>query len=211
MRELEQMQIRSMASALNGRKTQSDAQTRTSPIPSDESIAMSMEKGGFLRSVAGDDFDRAIKAVSESVRQSKGILLTGQCGCGKTMLMRILHSRCGHPKYWYSCPSDDCLWLLDARQNSNIKRSYLEWPFIDDLGTEVRTDYGRRTDFVADYIRMYHDNAYLNCGGRMFITTNLDSNGLLELYDERVVDRLMDMCVVLKFSGKSKRERTIIK
>jgi hypothetical protein len=200
-----------MASVLGAQRTQSGAKDRTLQVPSDDRISRAIEGGGFLRSVAGDDFDLAVKAISESVRQSKGLLLTGSCGCGKTMLMRILYSRCGHSRYWYSLPSDDCLWTMDARQNRNIRESYQEWPFIDDLGTEVRTEYGRRVDFVADYIRMYHDNAYMNLGGRMFVTTNLDSNGLLELYDERVVDRLMDMCVVLRFGGSSKRERTIVK
>lgn len=170
-----------------------------------------MEAHGFMRSIAGDDFARAVSAVSESIRKGKGMLLTGRCGCGKTLLMRFMYSVCGHARYWYGCSDEDSLWLLDQRQNRNIRDSYAEWPFIDDLGTEVRTEYGRRTDFVADYIRMYHDNAYAGRGGRMFVTTNLDSNGLLGLYDERVVDRLMDMCVVLKFCGQSHRERTIVK
>lgn len=184
--------------------------SQTLKVPSEERIGEIIESNGFRKDVAMDDFSVACKAIRSSMMSGKGILMTGRCGCGKTFLMRILHKTCTHPKYWYSCSSDDSLWLLDPRQNRNIRDSYNEYPFIDDLGTEIKTEYGRRTDYVADYIRNFHDRAYETNGMRMFITTNLSSAEMLELYDERVLDRLMDMCVVLKFGGRSHRSREVV-
>lgn len=113
----------------------------------------------------------------------------------------------GGPKYWIDCSDPTQNWLLDPRQNSRYRELLDTYLFLDDLGTEVKVEFGRRTDCVAEFIRQYHSRGTR----KLFITTNLTGKQMLELYDERIVDRIMQMCVVLKMNGKSKRERMVAK
>lgn len=176
-----------------------------SPPPFDE-LARILESNGFSKNIAGDDFPLAVKAVSDSMSKGMGILMTGACGCGKTHLMRILYGLTSGKKYWYDCPSN-AAYLLNPKDKST---DWEETPFIDDLGTEILVEYGRRVDTAAEFIRVFHKEGFMKRGKRIFITTNLSSKELVELYDERVVDRMLDMCVVLKFGGRSHRSREVV-
>jgi DNA replication protein DnaC len=80
--------------------------------------------------------------------------------------------------------------------------------YIDDIGCEEKIkDYGNTIDVVSDFIQLYHQFGK----GVLFATTNLSSAKLNERYDSRVVDRLLDMCVVYAMKGESKRERIVMK
>ena len=168
-----------------------------------------LKAGGFRDDIAGLDFNLALNAVCKAIDSRRGLLLTGACGCGKTHLMRVLYNRFsfGGQKYWVNCNSPDDNWVLDVRQNKRIREMYGMYVFLDDLGTEVRVEYGQRTDFISEFIREYHNRG----SRRLFVTTNLDAAGLCSLYDERIVDRLMEMCVVAKFNGTSHREKVVVK
>lgn len=164
---------------------------------------------GFNPFIAGDDFNAVENGVAECVNGTRGLFLTGACGCGKTHLMKTIyeHGKSHRQKYWIDCGDPNSVWLLDINKNSKVGELYDFNLFIDDLGTEVKVEYGRRTDFVAEFIRQYHTRGH----GKLFITTNLCGKQMLELYDERIVDRIMQLCVVVKFNGESKRERVVVK
>lgn len=172
-------------------------------------IGALLQQKGFDKEIAGEDFDVAVRAVTEAVNGYRGLFLTGGCGCGKTHLLKTLFNGFSFSgqKYWIDCGDPASVWLLDIRANSRIRELYDTYLFIDDLGTEVKVEYGRRTDFVGEFIREYH-----NRGRRkLFISTNLCGKDMLDKYDERIVDRIMEMCVVGKFNGLSHRERKVVK
>lgn len=167
---------------------------------------------GFLRSVAGDaDFDNTVKALCLAVKERKGLYVVGECGCGKTLLLRriqrdYLYFLKDHR--WSDCSDfDGRLWILDKEQNDDYRDEFSMAHFIDDFGVEVKTNYGRRSDFVGSFIRDYYERGT----ERLFISSNLTMDALVETYDARIIDRILDMCVVLKLNGKSKRERMIVK
>lgn len=167
---------------------------------------------GFRRDIAGDiDFDNAVKAVCESINHRKGLYVVGECGSGKTHLLRKIQYdfiKTGASYRWNECSdSNERLWILDKEQNSEYRDEFNSHQFLDDLGVEVGTKYGRRVDFVCTFIRDYYERGTKS----LFISSNLDMNALVNTYDARIIDRILDMCVVLKFSGKSKRGRSIIK
>lgn len=121
--------------------------------------------------------------------------------------MRVLYGLPSKgPKYWVDCSDGNCNWLLDPKQNSRFSEMLNTNVFLDDLGTEVKVEYGRRSDWIGEFIRMYHARGTQ----RLFISTNLNGKQMLELYDERIVDRIMELCVVAKFNGNSKRERKVV-
>ena len=61
-------------------------------------------------------------------------------------------------------------------------------------------------DTVGVFIQTYH----LRGKGRFIGTTNMNAKDLGVKYGSRIVDRLLEMCVVMRFDGASKRERIII-
>lgn len=198
---------KSIATALRSQTTQSRPSSHVSLVSSEE-IGKWLERNGFIRSVAGDDFQTVSRAVAESVSTHRGLFLTGPCGCGKTHLLKTIftNGRSESPKYWIDCYDQDSAWLLNRKENPRMNEMFGMSLFIDDLGTEVKVEYGRRTDYIAEFIRQYHSRGT----GRLYITSNLSSDDTLRLYDERIVDRIMDMCVVCRMSGTSKRTKTVI-
>ena len=78
---------------------------------------------------------------------------------------------------------------------------------LDDIGREViRSAYGNRLDRVGNFIAKYT----LRGKGRMIITTNLSANDISDKYDDRILDRIMEKCIILPLHGSSKRNRNII-
>ena len=166
-----------------------------------------LQRGGFYKKIAGEDFGVAVKAVTESINSGRGLFLTGTCGCGKTHLLKTLFKfPFSSPKYWVDCGDPTSVWLLDPKQNSRFTEMLSTNLFLDDLGTEIKVEYGRRSDWVGEFIRMYHARGTR----RLFISTNLTGEQLLDKYDLRIADRIMDMCVVCRMSGISKRPKTVI-
>ena len=188
-----------------------------------EKVADALDRLGWKREIAGeDDFSKAVEAITKMFHQGKGLLITGEAGVGKTELMKVLAKKILHidPTNWYYCKEQSDMDLL---RGSNCEA--LRWSVIlDDIGSEnISKEYGNRIDIVGDFIQRYHYRG----NGRFLATTNLhssryvkDANGNLidkykfdqlnELYGGRVIDRLFEMCVVLRLTGKTKRERMIV-
>lgn len=186
-------------------------QTPTTKVPpsrtySEVKIGEALERNGWMKAVAGkEDFDRATRAIKLMLETNRGLLLSGEAGSGKTHLARalknILHLDC---MSWYYCKDKDHMDELRVSFDDAIKSDVI----LDDIGSEdVRVEYGNRIDIVGDFIQLYHARSL-----RRFIgTTNLSSEGMMNRYGGRVVDRLGEMCVTFRLKGESKRERIVIR
>lgn len=179
--------------------------SRKRSTASSKEVAASLEEHGFLRSVAGDEeFAKAVKAVCAAITHGMGLFITGNAGCGKTQLMKAVmgYYNSSRTRFLYVKEPKVLGWMKDNPEfylDANV--------YVDDIGCEeVVREYGNTTDVVGDFVQIYH----LRGQKKFFGTTNLDSTALNQRYGTRVLDRLMDMCVVLKMNGESKRERIII-
>ena len=79
----------------------------------------------------------------------------------------------------------------------------LGFVFIDDLGEEPTSvqRYGNTLTPIVDLIeRRYEAKAYT------FISTNLTYKQIADKYGERIADRIVEMCHVVKFNNKSYRK-----
>lgn len=159
------------------------------------------------------DFKLVCDGLTEALATGRGLFVVGNCGNGKTVLMRKLFNRLnlGREKMWADCTGfDEKLWVFDKNQNKETYRDIIlnRDVFIDDLGKEVKISYGQRNDFMGDFIFDYCER---NVCGRLFGCSNNRAEQLLELYDERVYDRLLGRCVIVRLEGKTQREGVIFK
>jgi DNA replication protein DnaC len=168
-------------------------------------VADALERFGFKKDVAGSEFDNAVKAVVTAHNNMRGLFISGNVGCGKSQLMMAIAQ-------WNRSPISRWVYVKDMARIAHLKYTpeffYANNIYLDDIGCEEKLkEYGNTIDVVGDFIQLYHQFGK----GMLFATTNLSSAKLNERYDSRVVDRLLDMCVVYPMGGESKRKRIIIK
>lgn len=165
-----------------------------------EKFRLRLNQNGWTESVAGDDFNVGLNAlVKSSGMERYGIIVTGEYGCGKTSFVQsalkgIRTINCTIPEQVDYLNYESYRESISELMDSSI--------LIDDLGAErIRNNYGVREDLVGDFICRYH----LYGKGRLYITTNLRGEEILERYGGRVLSRLKDLCIPIKFKGADKR------
>lgn len=140
---------------------------------------------------------------------TKGILLIGPIGSGKTTIMTILkHLVFPKDKYIIKSSRDIALEYqkegVDVIQRYGKKHTNL---FIDDLGIENNSKfYGNECNTIAEvllqrYELLTHHQIITHA------TTNLNANELEELYGNRVRSRLRKMFNLISFPSGAKDKR----
>lgn len=169
-----------------------------------EDLAEIVAERGFNPETAGEDFntliDACIKAFTYKPRKL-GVIITGKYGCGKTHFVKSL----GLPFKFFDMNLPEVIEQLDWKGGyaPYINEIMDGNVFIDDLGAEqLFNEYGTKRDIIAEFICRYH----VVGKGRLFITSNLNGNQLLDRYGGRVIDRLKELCVPAKMVGESKRK-----
>ncbi|GEM_PF-4344945 len=131
--------------------------------------------------------------------QGNGLFLSGPCGVGKTFLMTLLCARGAiqHCEREINSWGLDGIWdWYDQTASSDV--------VIDDLGCEMTaTHYGQR----EDVLKMVVERRYANHAERTHVTTNLTSEQIVGRYGERILDRILGMCVPFKLDGASFRRK----
>lgn len=195
--------------------------TATSTLPSYSQICERLQANGWTREVADtyrdskgahkvNNFDRAVRAAVAALSVPKrGIIVSGDYGCGKTSFVKALT---GFGKIPYLFDMNDRMARECLDPNGGYRDGYNELfrhsLIIDDLGAELRkqygeADYSEARDFICEY--------FTRGKGRLFITTNLHLTELLDRYGGRFCDRLKEIGIPLPFEGGSKRTWEIVK
>ena len=170
----------------------------------DDMVAI-LTQNGFNPDIAGDDFnvlvDCAVKTFNITTPRKVGMIITGDYGCGKSFFMKCLKMS---GTFVDLTLTENVEWIDQRGGYQSTMRELCECNVIlDDLGAEsIKNDYGVKRDVVGEFICRYHTYGK----GRLFITTNLRGSELLDRYGGRVVDRLKQLCVPVRMTGKSKRE-----
>ena len=147
-------------------------------------------------------------------RPRQCLWICGQCGRGKTALVRILRDKLIAPEIMpmrnaddisRALADDDGLSSYDGRLLLSASKDLI----IDDLGAEeLRTHYGNTTEMPQLLSRLYELWRY--SGKLLIVTSNytLNNAGLNELrkrYGERVADRLKEMFADVWLTGRNWR------
>lgn len=151
--------------------------------------------------------------ISGTPNFNKGILLMGNVGSGKTLLMEIF-KRCvsqvtapfmESKKSFSTIYAKDLPYLIESeglgamkkytekyiKLNGNTVNNIIN---IEDIGAEKKekhVNYGSQYDLIDHLIDVRNRLCVYN-GISTHCTTNLDAKALLSLYDERFVSRLYD-------------------
>lgn len=144
--------------------------------------------------------------------QGRGLLLYGDCGRGKSVILTGVVPVLLAMKGYRTVPihADDFQKPYDFAASTagyDPKMSNLDYlartayPIIDELGVEpLINDYGEKYEGF---------NRVINAAERylrpLFLSTNLSKEQLLFRYGERTFDRLTHLCRVVEFRGESLR------
>lgn len=146
-----------------------------------------------------------------------GIMCAGNMGNGKTTLMYAFQravnylTNIGHFKSFLYERFDTRMRIMTANEiadaaNDSDKFQDIKsrWMLgIDDLGTEPkeRLDYGNSLFPLIRLLEYRYANQLFT-----FVTTNLDGDMLLEHYEERIYDRIMEMFEIITYGQGSYRD-----
>lgn len=155
---------------------------------------------------------------SDQYDLSKGILLFGGVGCGKTSLMEWFRQNPNNPytivscrkvSYDYSEHGAEAIKQFNGIIKSNNKQLGV---CFDDLGTEDdKKHFGNHSNVMADIILNRYDK--LKIGGvphlqsKTHITTNLSRKEIIERYGSRVESRLNEMFNIFIFDKNNPDRR----
>lgn len=160
---------------------------------------------------------------------SKGLLIMGKVGCGKTLILKALTNLLGRFLFWegryptsqigvsyfpayvitdsfikmgydiFNVDTNLCESGLSFRKNLNKPNI-----FIDDIGSEnIVSNYGNQTNVIGELFLRRYDSR-----DTVFATTNLDPKSLLSFYGDRVYSRMSEMMHFCVMEGDDRRKLT---
>ena len=177
------------------------------PEPAAEKVERAgrcLAMNGWNPNVAGEaDFTAACSAWAKcTCVPRKGLFIHGSFGCGKTALMEAIRRTVGG--LWVNLANPDEAERLDAKVWPNWNADAMRRTvFLDDLGAEsAANEYGVRRELAGEFIVAYHRMGE----GRLYVTTNLSGENMVDRYGSRVCSRLKELCLPLHLAGADKRK-----
>lgn len=160
-----------------------------------------------------------VNAPKYGIDLSKGLLLAGPVGCGKSALMRLMNYF--HPpqvRYPIKCCRDVCFDFM-ARgyealhtysYQSFVKREGVQIPrtwCFDDLGSESNLKYYGNECNVMGEILLNRYDLFVHRDMITHLTTNLSAAEIEDFYGNRVRSRMRQMFNLISFDKGSKDKR----
>jgi hypothetical protein len=150
---------------------------------------------------------------------SKGILLTGNVGNGKTWFMKLFSKNKRQIFFVKSAKEiadtfehygeDSMAQIVEkTAMPVNDKSAFYQTHAglcIDDLGTEgMKTHYGNKKNVIGDLIELRYLNG--NTGPLFHATTNLTTDMIDQIYGSRVRSRMREIFNFIELTGKDRRK-----
>jgi DNA replication protein DnaC len=138
---------------------------------------------------------------------NKGLFITGKCGTGKTLLMKIFKNIvCQHTGLAFSIKSSNEVVREFDKHGSValepfIKRKYL----FDDFGSENKGKHYGKDEEVFKTILEERYNQFIDFDLKTHLTSNLTLNQIKERYGQRVYSRIHEMFNIVVLDGNDRR------
>jgi energy-coupling factor transporter ATP-binding protein EcfA2 len=155
-------------------------------------------------------------AAKLNIDLTKGILLSGPIGCGKTSLMNLMrHVPPPERGYFIKSTRDvsfefiqegyEIIWRYSRMSfNNQLPKAYC----FDDLGAEQSLKYYGNECNVMGEILLSRYEYFVSHDMLTHITTNLSATEMEDLYGNRVRSRLREMFNLIAFGESAKDKRT---
>lgn len=143
---------------------------------------------------------------------SKGLLLSGPVGCGKTSLMKLFATLSSKDKSFIIKPAREITmefsqYGYDVIHRYSRKRRSPKPICFDDLGIEPPMRYfGDQINVMGEILLSRYD-LYISQGIRTHATTNLNAEELEQRYGARVRSRLREMFNLIAFEAEAVDKR----
>ena len=123
--------------------------------------------------------------------QGKGLLLSGGCGLGKSVIITGVIPILFHFKFNRIIHPVSAIDM--GAQFEDLKKRY--FLCLDDIGSEAtQSDYGERREIFSELVQLAEKDMK-----PLFISTNMTGAQMRERYGDRVVSRLVRLCRPVKF------------
>lgn len=156
-----------------------------------------------------------VMAIHFNLELSKGILLCGPVGCGKTTLMTLMRhlTQPNHKFIMKTCRDISFEFIKEGYQTihkyshgNNSHSEYRNYCF-DDLGVETNLKYyGNECNVMAEIILSRYD-IYISRKVITHITSNLSAPEIETAYGNRVRSRLREMLNLIAFDKEVEDKR----
>jgi DNA replication protein DnaC len=146
---------------------------------------------------------------------SKGILLTGPIGCGKTSLMNLMKYLAPTEHKFFVKPCRDISFefiqdgyeVIHRYSKGKLYQSEPKTICFDDLGTENNLKYyGNECNVMAEILLSRYD-LFSTKKLQTHITTNLSASEIQTTYGNRVRSRLRELCNLIAYDNNTKDKR----
>lgn len=134
---------------------------------------------------------------------TRGLLIRGNSGTGKTHLVRCTEDNWLNPVLTLSMI--DITEKIKGEGKYGIPNHGQKVLYLDDVGTEepVVNFYGTKVAWFKNFIET--TSLRTKCYNHLIITTNLNWQGIGEMYGYRVESRMREMFNVIDLTGKDRR------
>lgn len=159
-----------------------------------------------------DAMMRYADSFADFKKESRGLLLHGGCGTGKTFFAACIANRLIDDGYKVLMTNFAQLinrmqGMFEGKQEFIGSLNRYSLLVIDDLGIERKTDSGVMQEIIFNVI----DSRYRS-GLPFIITTNLTKDELVKSNDirySRIYDRILERCFPIEVSGGSRRRQRL--
>lgn len=154
--------------------------------------------------------DLIFETLGEGYSLSKGILIPGPVGCGKTTLLKILSKNTFNPYMMESAREIADKYAQDGIAAIRIYSSLrpvdpTQWLgnthiglCIDDIGTEQnKKNFGNELNVISEIILNRYDKA--DSIGKTHVTTNIAAEDIKDYYGVRAASRMRQMFNIIDF------------
>jgi DNA replication protein DnaC len=146
----------------------------------------------------------------ENIDPTKGVLLTGPVGCGKTSLMKLIRHLVPKQRPYQVIPARNITFSFNHFGYKTIEEFGNGKSFcFDDLGIEpIGRYYGRDCNVMGEVLLSRYE-LFLQTKGKVktHATTNLNAEELEELYGNRVRSRMRDIFNLIAFDKNTNDKR----
>lgn len=157
---------------------------------------------------------------------NKSIALTGSFGVGKTMLMRIIQSYLqelggikGHPNIFRIVSIEDVIKSMSSTDYTDCELIYnqkieLDRPvkrpaniLINEFGYKYNgKSFGTEYQELIEMFLMKRYDIYQEYGKLTHVTMNYDTDDLIEVFPEKIIERFKEMFNIIPVYGESFRK-----